>query len=74
MQDRAIFIEIALIKGCIAKNSTVKAGRDAGQIVGACIVGKVENCSAENVTVTAMDDCNHSNAGGNIGGLIGRTK
>ncbi len=48
----------ALITGCTAANSTVKAGRDAGQIVGACIVGKVENCSAtDDVTVSATGDC-----------------
>ncbi len=60
----------ALITGCTATDSTVSAGRDAGQIVGACIVGKVENCSATNVTVTS----NGSSTGKNIANaLIGRT-
>ncbi len=61
----------ALITGCSAKNSTVKAGRDAGQIVGACIVGKVENCSADNVTVSATAGCTHKNIRED---LIGRTE
>ncbi len=61
---------MALIKDCTAANSTVKAGRDAGQIVGACIVGKVENCSAENVTVEALGDCTGANVNN---ALIGRT-
>ncbi len=61
----------AVIKNCTAKNSTVTAGRDAGQIVGACLVGKVENCSADNVTVSVKGDC----TGANINNaLIGRTK
>lgn len=61
----------ALIKGCTAKNSTVTAGRDAGQIVGACIVGKVENCSATNVVVSAIGDCTGANINNE---LIGRTE
>ncbi len=61
----------ALIKGCTAKNSTVTAGRDAGQIVGACIVGKVESCSATNVVVSAIGECTGANINNE---LIGRTK
>ncbi len=60
----------ALIKNCTASASTVTAGRDAGQIVGACIVGKVEGCSATNVTVTAGGNCNGNNVNN---ALIGRT-
>ncbi len=60
----------ALIKDCTAADSTVTAGRDAGQIVGACIVGKVENCKATNVTVSATGDCNGNNISNAI---IGRT-
>ncbi len=60
----------ALIKNCTASTSTVTAGRDAGQIVGACIVGKVENCSATNVTVSATGDCTGANVND---ALIGRT-
>ncbi len=60
----------ALIKNCSAANSTVTAGRDAGQIVGACIVGKVEDCEATNVTVAATGDCTGKNINN---ALIGRT-
>ncbi len=60
----------ALIKDCTAADSTVTAGRDAGQIVGACIVGKVENCKATNVTVSATGDCTGKNISNAI---IGRT-
>ncbi len=60
----------ALIKDCTAADSTVSAGRDAGQIVGACIVGKVENCKATNVTVSATGDCTGNNINNE---LIGRT-
>ena len=42
-----------LVKDCTAKNSTVSAGRDAGQVVGAAKTDYVVNCSATNVTVTA---------------------
>ncbi len=60
----------AVIRNCTVSDSAVSAGRDAGQIVGACIIGKVENCSATNVTVTA----NGSSTGKNINeALIGRT-
>ncbi len=61
----------ALIKDCSASESTVKAGRDAGQIVGACIVGKVENCTATNVAVSATGDCTGASV---ENALIGRTK
>lgn len=62
-----------IVKDCTAKISTVKAGRDAGQIVGAALEANVTGCSAENVEVSALDGCNHSNAGGNIRNeVIGR--
>ena len=61
------------VKNCTATNSTVKAGRDAGQIVGAAKEANVTDCSATNVTVSVMEGCNHSNAGGNIRNeVIGR--
>ena len=58
---------------CTAKESTVKAGRDAGQIVG-CATGantaKVTDCTADKVTVSATGDC----TGANINdAIIGRT-
>ena len=42
---------------CSASNSTVKAGRDAGQLIGTGYNVSVSNCSATNVTVTANGDC-----------------
>ena len=43
---------------CSASNSTVKAGRDGGQLIGAGYNVSVSNCSATNVVVSATDDCN----------------
>ena len=40
-----------IIKDCTAKNSTIEAGRDAGQIVGMSQPDYVKNCKAEDVTV-----------------------
>ncbi len=45
------------MKNCVAENSTVTAGRDAGQVVGAAKPSQVTGCSADNVTVTATGDC-----------------
>lgn len=42
-----------IVKDCSAQNSTISAGRDAGQIVGAAKVDNIINCSATNVKVTA---------------------
>ena len=41
------------VKDCTAADSTVSAGRDAGQIAGAAKEANVTGCSATNVTVTA---------------------
>jgi hypothetical protein len=66
------------VKDCTAKDSSVKAGRDAGVIVGCAAAAVVEaiangNNSYENVTVSATDNCTHSGAGGNIKvDIIGR--
>ena len=43
---------------CSASNSTVKAGRDGGQLIGAGYNVSVSNCSATNVVVSATGDCN----------------
>ncbi|MGM9722010.1 MAG: DUF6562 domain-containing protein [Candidatus Egerieousia sp.] len=51
-----------LVKGCTVTNSSISAGRDAGQVVGAAPVVNVVNCSATNVTVTA----NGTSTGANI--------
>lgn len=61
------------VEDCTAKNSTVKAGRDAGQVVGAGKQANVKGCSAENVKVSATNDCTDSSAGKNINeSVIGR--
>ena len=57
------------VKDCTAANSTVSAGRDAGQIAGAALEANVTGCSATNVTVTA----NGEGTGANIRNeVIGR--
>ena len=57
------------VKDCTAANSTVTAGRDAGQIAGAAKEANVTGCSATNVTVTA----NGEGTGANIRNeVIGR--
>ena len=58
-----------LVKGCVVSKSTISAGRDAGQVVGAAKEANVENCSADNVTVTA----DGTSTGANISNaVIGR--
>ena len=42
-----------LVNGCTAADSTISAGRDSGQLIGAAKEANVTNCSATNVTVTA---------------------
>ena len=46
---------------CSASNSTVTAGRDAGQLLGLGYNVSVSNCSATNVTVTATGECTGNN-------------
>lgn len=60
------------IKNCSATNCTVKAARDAGQIVGAAFTDKVDNCTAINVTVSS-NVVNNECTGANINNsIIGR--
>ncbi len=47
----------ARITNCSATGSTVKAGRDAGQIVGLGYTNSVSGCSATGVTVSANSTC-----------------
>ena len=55
---------------CSASDSTVKAGRDGGQLIGAGYNVSVSNCTATNVVVSATGDCNRE---GNINNeIIGR--
>ena len=58
------------VENCSAANSTVTAGRDAGQIVGAAKTANLVGCTATNVTVTAGGDCTGANINNAI---IGRT-
>lgn len=58
------------VKNCTAKDSSVKAGRDAGKVVGAALTVNVTDCSAENVEVTATDDCTGANITNDIIGRI----
>ena len=51
-----------LVNGCTATDSTISAGRDSGQLIGAAKEANVTNCSATNVTVTA----NGTGSGKNI--------
>lgn len=61
------------ISDCHAGYSTVKAGRDGGQVVGASKESQVSGCTATSVTVSATDDCTDSSAGNNIRNeVIGR--
>lgn len=45
------------IRNCVAKDSSVEAGRDAGQIVGAAREEQVIDCSVDNVTVSTLAGC-----------------
>ena len=57
------------VKDCTAKDGTVTAGRDAGQIVGCNAAGvTVSGCSAENVNVSATGDCTGANIKNDIVG------
>ena len=61
----------SVVSGCTAYKCTIKAGRDAGQIVGCNTVNaSVTDCSAEEVTVEATGDCTGNNIKNEI---VGRT-
>ena len=45
------------VEKCTAKNCSVVAGRDAGQIAGAAKQDNIVDCTATNVSVTAGGDC-----------------
>ena len=55
---------------CTATDSTVKAGRDAGQIVGAAKEVNVTGCSATNVTVSANGECTGANVRNEVIGRL----
>ena len=60
----------ARITNCSASDSTVKAGRDAGQLIGAGYNVSVSGCSATNVTVSANGDCTGANINNAIIGRV----
>lgn len=63
------------IKDCTVKNSTISAGRDAGQVIGytASGVTGADTCFATNVTVSYSGGCTHGSHGANIrDAVVGR--
>ena len=59
-----------IVSNCTAANSTVSAGRDAGQIAGAAKEANVTSCSATNVTVTANGEGTGKNIRNEVIGRI----
>jgi hypothetical protein len=55
---------------CSVSDSTVIAGRDAGQMIGCGYNVSVSNCSATNVTVTAGSDCTGANINESVIGRV----
>jgi len=55
---------------CSVSDSTVTAGRDAGQMIGCGYNVSVSNCSATNVTVTAGGDCTGANINESVIGRV----
>ena len=65
----------SLVENCSATDSTVSAGRDAGQLVGAAIPTNLFNCVATNVTVNKIEGCTGANIRNElIGRVLGTTK
>jgi hypothetical protein len=58
------------VKDCTASDSTVSAGRDAGQIAGAAKTENVTGCSATNVTVTANGEGTGANVRDEVIGRV----
>ena len=58
------------VKDCTVADSTVKAGRDAGQVVGAALAVNVTGCSATNVTVSANGECSGANVRNEVIGRL----
>lgn len=60
-----------VVKDCSATNCTVTAGRDAGQIVGACYSNDiVENIIATNVEVVSGEGCTGENINNSVCGRM----
>lgn len=62
------------IKGCTAKNVTIKGYRDIGGIAGYIASSTtVENCAVDTITITVDQVTNHyANKDANAGGVVGR--
>ena len=60
----------ARLSDCTASNSTVTAGRDAGQLFGLAYNVSVSNCTATNVTVTTTGDCTGANVRNEVIGRV----
>ena len=58
------------VDGCSATNSTVSAGRDAGQLIGAGKVDNITNCSATNVAVSANGEGTGKNIRNEVVGRV----
>ncbi len=56
-----IFTDPAYVTNCSVSYTNIDAARDAGQIVGATYIGRVVNCTATNVIVTANGTGDGSN-------------
>ena len=55
------YMNIADIKDCVVKDTTIKAYRDIGGIAGFCGSGNVAECSVDNVTITIDNTQNYKN-------------
>ncbi len=58
------------ITNCTASDSTVQAGRDAGQLIGCGYNVSVSGCSANGVTVTANGNCTGANIRNEVIGRV----
>lgn len=58
------------ISDCSAIDGTVKAGRDAGQLIGCGYNVSVSNCTATNVVVSATGECTGANVNNAIIGRV----
>lgn len=58
------------LSGCSASDSTVTAGRDAGQLFGLAYTKSVSDCSATNVVVSANGECTGANIRNEVIGRV----
>lgn len=62
--------DYVIITNCSASNSTVIAGRDAGQLIGAGYEASVTGCSATAVAASATGECTGANINNTIIGRV----